>query len=69
MDSTPAKGKSIISLNLPKDVLVGIIIRDTKTIIPDSSTIINSGDFLIIVCHTESVKNIENIFASNFEYF
>ena len=40
--------KSIGELNLPKDVLIAMIIRNAETIIPDGKTVVKEGDTVVM---------------------
>jgi trk system potassium uptake protein TrkA len=58
----PVVNKRIMDMELPKNVIIGSIIRDGKMIIPNGSTEILSGDKLIIISSKEEqLKVIETI--------
>lgn len=69
VESSSVVGKSIIALNLPHGIVVGMIIRDEEIIYPHSSTVILSGDRVVILAQTNMVKKVEKIFSVKFEFF
>ncbi|MBR3091268.1 MAG: potassium/proton antiporter [Bacteroidetes bacterium] len=57
-------GKSIVELNLPKELLIVMVNRNGKNITPNGATIIHTLDRLLVVSdHTEIMDNLENIFG------
>ncbi len=48
-ENSPAVGKSIVDLALPQGCIIGLQIGEKEASIPDGSSIINSGDRLVIV--------------------
>jgi len=50
----PAVNKKIKVLDLPKDVIIGCVLRRDKRIIPTGETQILTGDMLIVICTDES---------------
>lgn len=69
IDSSPIVGKSIENLHLPENSKIGALLRDEQVIIPNESTIIKAGDRIIVLCHADQVKEIEQLFSVKFEYF
>lgn len=55
-------GKSLERLNLPKDSLVGMIIRDGKPIIPKGTTVLHEGDKVLVFTKPSALKKVEKIF-------
>lgn len=49
-DMAPSVGKKLWELALPKDVIVGCILRQEQTIIPRGDTCILAGDTLVLLC-------------------
>jgi trk system potassium uptake protein TrkA len=47
--TSPAAGKQLHELNLPKQVIIGCIMRGEKTIVPRGDTRILSGDILVLI--------------------
>lgn len=60
-DSSVLKDKSLKDSILPKNTLIGMIIRDDVMIIPSGSDKIISGDKLIIFTLRESIKEMERV--------
>ncbi len=48
-ESAPAAGKKLWEINLPKEVIIGCILRGDKTLIPRGDTRINTGDTLVVI--------------------
>ncbi|MCD6034496.1 MAG: Trk system potassium transport protein TrkA [Rickettsiales bacterium] len=67
--SSPIIGKMLKSLELPSQVMVGMIVRDKTMVIPTENTIIHAGDCLIMLCMAAAVKTVEDVFSVKFEYF
>ena len=53
--NSPAVNKQIWQIGFPKDCIVGMIIRDDHTIIPQGSTVLQAMDKVIIVAKPEAV--------------
>jgi len=64
-ETSPACGKKIIDLGLPKGVLIISIIRNEMSVIPQANTILNEDDTLIILMPQEKDKEINQFFISN----
>ena len=54
-----ANGKKLWELNLSKEIVVGCIIRDGKSLIPRGDTCVYEGDVLLII--TSAINEIEDI--------
>ena len=48
-DTSPAAGKKLWEINLPKEVIVGCILRGDTTMVPRGDTRILSGDMLVLI--------------------
>lgn len=46
-------GKKIIDINLPKDVIIGCILRNGLSLVPRGDTIINKGDLLVLIIKSD----------------
>ncbi len=60
-DTSALKDKLLKDATLPKNTLIGMIIRDDQMIVPSGSDTIKKGDKLIIFTLRESIKEIEKI--------
>lgn len=56
---TPLKD---LRLKLKKGVLIAVIVRDTKVIIPEGSTTLESGDNVIVVARDSGILDLNDIF-------
>lgn len=48
-DKSPVIGKSLKEIHLPENSLIGVLLRDSVPVIPQGSTILLSGDRLIVI--------------------
>lgn len=55
-------GKKIMELNFPASAIIGVIQRKNSVIIPKGSSVINSGDILIIFTTSENAAQIKEFF-------
>lgn len=62
-------GKQINDMELPKDVLVGAIIRESEFIIPKPETVMRKRDRLIILALASEVKTVEDLFSLKAKFF
>ena len=69
MDGSPIVGKKLHDLNLPAGVVIGIIIRSGKVLVPTDTTVIKLHDRIIMLCLSEQVRHVENAFSAQLEYF
>lgn len=67
--SSPVVGKSIGNMDLPRGIVIGLIVRGDEVIVPDYETIIKAGDRVIILSEANAVKKVEKIFSVKFEFF
>ena len=51
--TAPAVGKKLMELSLPKDVIIGCMLRGDKSMVPRGDTRILSGDILVIISTDE----------------
>ena len=61
--------KPLKDVSLPKGVLVTVLIRGDKVMIPSGDTVIKPGDRVIIFGTREAVPKLERILAVRLEYF
>ena len=48
-DASPITGKKLWEIDLPKEVVVGCVLRRDQALIPRGDTRINAGDTLVII--------------------
>ena len=59
-ESSEAVGKSIIELKIPEDMLIVLIERDDKTIIPRGATLIQGNDKLHVLADKTNLEDFKN---------
>ncbi len=69
METSEIVGKPLKNVSIPKGVLVTVIIRNEKVIIPSGESVIEPDDRIIIFARTEAVPKMEKILAVKLEYF
>ncbi len=58
-EKSPICGKAIVNIELPRSALIVSVVRGRETIIPRGGTQILSGDKVIVLTTTESVKTVQ----------
>jgi len=69
METSDIVGKPLKKISLPKGVLVTVVVRKDKVIIPSGKSIIKPGDRIVIFAGREAIPKIEKILAVKLEYF
>ena len=62
-------GRTLSDLDLPKDTMLGAIIRNTDLVLPEEDTLIEEGDHLIILSTIEQIKKVDRILSSRSDMF
>jgi trk system potassium uptake protein TrkA len=62
-------GRAISALDLPQGVIIGMIAREKKTIVPKDDEIILEGDRIIVLSLTGQLKKVDKIFSARQDYF
>jgi potassium/hydrogen antiporter len=57
LENSPAVGKAIVQLNLPKTSYIVMIHRGDNYVIPNGDTVIQSNDHLLVMADTKDVVN------------
>ena len=65
--STRNLGIPLKELKLKQGILIAVIVRDDKVIIPEGSTCIQDHDSIIIVSSGQAISDVNDIFAPTFE--
>lgn len=60
---TPAAGRSLKELAMPKDSLVGAIVRGDDVIVPRGDTVLTVGDRVILLALPRAIPEIERLFG------
>jgi len=63
VENSPAVGKTISKLNLPRDVLIVAIFRDGNVIIPKGDTVIEKGDVLVVFGKSKEILRLKGVFG------
>ena len=66
-DST-AVNKKIHKLKIPRDAMVGAILRNGEMLVPNGETVIEAGDSVIVVTLPKSLEKIEKIFGGSHHF-
>jgi Trk K+ transport system NAD-binding subunit len=56
--NSPFVGKKLMDIQLPKNVLIGTIVRKNQMIVPDGHTIINAGDRITLLGKLDDVEEV-----------
>jgi len=69
METSDIVGQPLKTISFPKGVLVTVIIRGERVVIPSGNSIIEPGDRVIIFASRQAIPKIEKIMAVKLEYF
>ncbi len=69
LETSDIVGKPLKSVSLPKGVLVTVIIRGEKVIIPSGESVILPDDRIIIFAERRAIPKIEKVMAVKLEFF
>ncbi len=61
--TSPAAGKAVANLHLPKGTILISVIRDKDAFIPDGQTQILAGDSVITLAHEDNMKILSSYFS------
>jgi trk system potassium uptake protein TrkA len=61
--ASPAAGKAVADLDLPKGTILISVIRDKDAFIPDGQTQILAGDSVITLAHEDNMKQLSEYFS------
>lgn len=59
---SPAVGRSLVDLGMPRGAVVGGVIRNGRTFVPTGSSTIEAGDRVIFFSMPESIAAVESLF-------
>ena len=62
-DDSKVVGRSLRELNLKPDIIIACIVKGNKAIIPDGTSVIEKGDFVVIVSGRLGLNDLEDILA------
>jgi trk system potassium uptake protein TrkA len=69
LETSDLVGKPLREVHFPKDAIVGAVVRNSKVIIPDGSTVIQPGDHVIIFALTSAIPKVEKTLTVKLEYW
>jgi trk system potassium uptake protein TrkA len=69
METSPLVGKPLKEIKLPNGVLLGAVVRQGKVISPRGTTVVQSGDRVVLFAESDAVKKVEKMFSVRLEYF
>ncbi|MAF50115.1 MAG: Trk system potassium transporter TrkA [Rhodospirillales bacterium] len=69
LETSPLVGQPLGESDLPEGVLVGAVVHDGEVVIPRASTVIQTGDRVVLFAPAESVRQVEKMFAVQLEFF
>jgi cell volume regulation protein A len=55
--SSPAVGKAIVKLQLPRPALIVLLVREGKYIQPNGATVLEEGDKLLLLANNKEILN------------
>ena len=62
-------GRPLQETNMPEGVIVGAVVREGKVIVPRGSTVIETGDRVVLFARPDAVRQVEKMFSVRLEYF
>ena len=61
---SPAVGRQLIDLGLPRDAVLGGIARGNGVIVPEGDTMLRVGDHVVVFAKSEAIDAAEKIFLA-----
>ena len=61
---SPAAGRSIRELDLPRDALIVALERDGESLVPSGTSVVRGGDNLVVMAKKEYADRVQEIFSS-----
>ena len=69
LETSPLVGMPLKDVKLPKNVLLGAIVRKNEVISPRGDTVIEAGDRIVLFAAKDAVRKVEKFFSVQLEYF
>lgn len=69
LETSPLVDVPLRKAHLPKDIMIGAVVKDGEVVRPTGDTIIDVGDDVILLARHNMVKNVEQFFRVSLEYF
>ncbi len=60
--NSPAVGKTLVELGMPRDAVIGGVLRNGETFVPSGISTIESGDRVILFSMPDSITTVEQLF-------
>jgi trk/ktr system potassium uptake protein len=64
-DGSPADGREIVALGLPRDATVVAVIRSERVIVPRGDTVLRIGDEVLVLVTAESEEGVRAILIAD----
>jgi trk system potassium uptake protein TrkA len=61
---SPSVGKELINLGMPRDAVLGGIVRGSGVIVPRGDTVLRVGDHVVVFAKSEAIDAVEKIFLA-----
>lgn len=68
-DTSSIANLEIGNLKLPRDVLIGAIVRDNQVLMPDPDVTIRPGDHVIVLAEQSQARKVEKMFLVHVDLF
>ncbi len=59
--SSPAAGKTLAELSLPRSIIIGGVVRGRDAFVPRGDTVVQPGDRLIVIALPEGIPDVEKL--------
>ena len=69
LETSPLVGEPLKDVDLPSGVVIGAVLRDDEVILPDSETVLEADDCVVLLTLSEHVKEVEQMFRVSLDYF
>ena len=64
VDGSPAAGRSIADLGVPRDATVVAVVRDDRLVVPRGDTVLGRGDEVLLLVTGESEPEVQRLFVA-----
>ena len=69
LESSPLAGKTLEESGSMEGISIGSVISDGKVIYPTGSYVVKTGDRIVLLAEKSSLKQVEQMFRVNLDYF
>ncbi|MDE2027086.1 MAG: potassium/proton antiporter [Candidatus Omnitrophica bacterium] len=59
--NSPASGRPLYKLDIPKGCLIALISRNDKSFVPNGQTVIEEGDVLLVIANKQDLQKLQSI--------